>query len=188
MFFSVAGELYRTLLKLEDGVWAICYDAPSAPLYVANEQLAQYQRVAAPEPYLAVTQGEPALTAAQERKLALITPLLQDSRYIVDNAARRQAAQSIAEKNQTTARRVLRLFYLYLAQMRLGGEKPSRQQSRPAGKEDKYADFKWAIETFYFSAKRLSLRMSYDLMLAQRYMTTDGRLMADAPSWDSFRH
>ncbi len=49
-------------------------------------------------------------------------------------------------------------------------------------------NFSWAIEEFYFSAKKMSLRNAYDLMLLSRYTDQDGRLVEGAPSWYSFRH
>ena len=35
-------------------------------------------------------------------------------------------------------------------------------------------DFLWAIETFYYSAKKLSLRSAYDMLLLSRYTDADG--------------
>ena len=49
-------------------------------------------------------------------------------------------------------------------------------------------DFLWAIETFYYSAKKLSLRSAYDMLLLSRYTDADGHLKEEHPSWHCFRH
>ena len=179
MFFEVSGELFRLLLKTDEGVWAISYDSPAAPVFLSYSAFDACKKVPAPINYGA---SKP-LTEAQERRLRLITPLLENTHCITDNAVRRDAAACAAVQNRTTARRVLRLYYMYLAKETVGGEREGAGRPDP----EKYSDFKWAIETFYFSAKRMPLRMAYDLMLTQRYMK-DGKLDQNAPTWDSFRH
>ena len=179
MFFEVSGELFRLLLKTDEGVWAISYDTPTAPVFLSYSAFDACKKVPAPINYGA---SKP-LTEAQERRLRLIAPLLENTHCITDNAARRETAVHTAAQNRTTARRVLRLYYMYLAKGTVGGEREGAGRPDP----EKYSDFKWAIETFYFSAKRMPLRMAYDLMLTQRYMK-GGKLDQNAPTWDSFRH
>lgn len=75
------------------------------------------------------------------------------------------------------------MYYRYLARLVLL-EKGKKNKERS---EDE-TDFSWAIRKFYFSAKKMFLRDTYDHMLASRYMTPEGRLMETAPSWYSFEH
>ena len=49
-------------------------------------------------------------------------------------------------------------------------------------------NFRWAIDTFYYSAKKMSLRSAYDMLLLSRYTDADGYLLETHPSWHSFRH
>lgn len=179
MFFEVSSELFRLLLRTDEGIWAVSYDLPAAPVFLSHTAFDVCERVPAPKEYGASMP----LTEAQDRRMELIAPLLEDSLCITDNAARRDAAARTAARNNTTVRRVLRLYYLYLAKGTVGGEKKKAEENHFR----KYGDFRWAIETFYFSAKKMPLRMAYDLMLTQRYMK-DGKLDEDAPTWDSFRH
>ncbi len=48
-------------------------------------------------------------------------------------------------------------------------------------------DYEWAIKTFYFSAKKLSLRGAYEMMLLQRYIDHQGQLAPTRPTFCSFR-
>ena len=76
------------------------------------------------------------------------------------------------------------LYYRALAGRPLVEERvlPKKEET----KEQK--DFSWAIEEFYFSAKKMSLMSAYDLMLLSRYTDPDGHLRENAPSWYCFRH
>ena len=48
--------------------------------------------------------------------------------------------------------------------------------------------FSWAIEEFYYSAKRVSLQTAFDLMILERFMDENGVLREDSPTWWQFRH
>ena len=70
---------------------------------------------------------------------------------ITDRSYRLALAKEIAREQGTTYKRVLRLYYRYLAQGVLTSPKNcGGRESRP--------EFDWAIKTFYFSAKKFSLQ------------------------------
>ncbi len=123
------------------------------------------------------------LTAAQQSRLALIHPLLDaQPRSITDRSYRLALAKEIAREQGTTYKRVLRLYYRYLAQGLLTAPKGNGggRESRP--------EFDWAIKTFYFSAKKFSLRATYEMMVVERFTGWDGTLLDTTPSWSAFRH
>lgn len=141
------------------------------------------EKVEMPEGYRVALEQAKHMTEAEMKRLALIEPLLEDSIYIVDGKSRLAMAKRIAEENGTTRKRILGLYYKYLARLVLM-EKGGRER----GKDRDVRNFDWAIRKFYFSAKKMSLRDTYDHMLASRYMTPDGKLMEVVPSWYSFEH
>ena len=178
-FVELAGQIFRILKKTACGAWMIDYAAPKAPFFVDEEKLEQFQRIPAPGEYLLHREkGE--LTKAQEERMRLIAPLLEEECCITDKGVRSGLAKKAAEQYQTTARRILRLYYRYLATGILTASK-----SRTA---DRNTDYDWAIRTFYFSSKKLSLRASYEMLLVRRFTDTDGKLLDSAPSWSSFQH
>lgn len=178
-FVEQAGRIFRILKKTACGAWLIDYAAPKTPFFVDDEALEQYQRIPSPKKYLESGSREER-TRAQEERLRLISPLLEDERCIEDKTYRCDLAGKIAGQNQTTARRILRLYYRYMATGVL-----TESKSRTARKNP---DYDWAIRTFYFSSKKLSLRAAYEMMLVQRFTGVDGKLPADVPSWNSFQH
>ncbi len=183
MFYKINGELFRRLLDLGHGTWVISYDEPGPPRYIENGLLESCERADMPEDYRIALEQERYLTKAGLKRLTLIEPLLEDSNCIMDKKSRSDIAKRIAKENETTKRRVLRIYYRYLARNVL---LEKRHRERKEGENEK--NFAWAIRKFYFSAKRMSLRDTYDHMLASRYMTPEGRLMDTAPSWYSFEH
>ncbi|MCD8170757.1 MAG: hypothetical protein LUE94_15890 [Clostridiales bacterium] len=183
MFYRINGEVFRRLLALDHGAWVISYDEPGPPRYIENSLLESCEKADMPEDYRIALEQAKYLTRAGIKRLALIEPLLEDSSCITDKKFRLDMAKRIAKENGTTKKRVLRIFYRYLARNVLleKGNKDKQQ-----GKDER--NFAWAIRKFYFSAKRMSLRDTYDHMLASRYMSPEGKLMDTAPSWYSFEH
>ena len=183
LFFRMNGELFKRLIALDHGAWVISYDEPGAPQYITAAFLEACEKVEMPEGYRVALEQAKHLTEAEMKRLALIEPLLEDSIYIVDGKSRLAMAKRIAEENGTTRKRILGLYYKYLTRLVLM-EKGGRER----GKDRDVRHFDWAIRKFYFSAKKMSLRDTYDHMLASRYMTPDGKLMEVVPSWYSFEH
>ena len=178
-FLSRNGETYRVLHQDGDGCWMISFDNPTErPFHAAVAEMDSFQRVPAPQDFSLEDCG---LSPAAQKRLALIRPLLDhDMDAVTDHRLRLSVSKDIAAKHNTTVRRVLRLYYRYLATGQVAFSK-----KREVSANDTYD---WAIKTLYFSAKRFSLRATYDMMLVQKYTDGDGKLLENAPSWSSFRN
>ena len=182
MYLDINGEQFRILKAESQGAWLVSCDAPGPPRFVDQRELDAYPRAPAPEPCTA-EQGEAPQTAAEQARMALIQPLLDNGDCVSDPAIRRQLAAEAAQEHGTTSRRVLRLYYQYIATGAVMKHKPRKR--RPPEYENYY---KRAIQTFYYSAKRPSLRDTYDLMLHQFFTAPDGHLADKRPTWPAFRH
>lgn len=169
------GEVFRVLLESEQGLWLISHQEPAAPLFVTSAE--GLERIETPASFLEARQY--ALSEAERKRLALIQPLVDDEQCITDKSHRLKKVKETSASAGTTTKRVLRIFYRYLARGELG--------SHLCRGKKKHPDFDWAIQKFYFSAKRLSLRATYDMMLVQKYTDNGGQLREDAPSWSSFQ-
>lgn len=169
------GEIFRVLQESEHGLWLISYLESAAPLFVTSAD--SLERIETPASFLVARQRP--LTQAEQRRLALIQPLLDDEVCITDKGHRLSVAKEVAASTKTTVKRVLRIYYRYLARSELGSHPERELKKRP--------DFDWAIQHFYYSAKRLSLRAAYDMMLVRRFSDENGQLLSKAPSWHSFQ-
>ena len=103
---------YRILKATPDGYWLIDCDTPSPPFFEAD--CAKYDRVPTPESWKTEQ-----TTPAQAARLHMIQPLLDCDDCIEDKSLRYRMAAEAAQQHQTTTRRILRLYYRYLATGRL---------------------------------------------------------------------
>lgn len=165
---------FRILKATPDGCWLIDCDSPSPPFFEAN--CSKYVRVPTPESWMTEQ-----TTPAQEARLRMIQSLLDCDDCISDKALRYQLAAESTQQHQTTTRRILRLYYRYLATGRLI-QKRAQQISKNS------QIIAQAIRRYYFGARRLSLKAAYEMMLLEDYVGPDGQLVSDAPTWSQFRH
>ena len=171
-FVERNGALFKVLASDGGGAWLISHDSPAAPFFVGD--MDAYQRALPPQ----LPDSEP--SAAAQKRLELIQPLLDaGDAAVMDRQYRLQVSRDIAERHSTTPRTVLKLYYRYLAT----GQLLSPKARAPSVN----SDYEWAIRTFYFSAKKLSLRSAYEMMLLQRYTDFEGNLAPTRPTYGSFR-
>ena len=166
---------FRVLIATPAGCWLIDCNGPSPPFFETG--LHKYERVTAPESWM----DERTVTPAQEARLNMIQQLLDCDDCISDKTLRYKMAAEAAQQHQTTTRRILRLYYRYLATGRL-----TQKRTQQASKSNHMIE--QAIRRYYFGAKRLSLRAAYEMMLLEDYVGPDGQLDSDAPTWSQFRH
>lgn len=184
MFIDVAGEVHRIVSKSEGGAWIISYENPCTPKFVSEQELKLYSRIEPTQEYIEYIDKQKNPTDGQQKRLSLIAELMEEEIYIMDKKARNKKIKELAERERTTVKRIQKLYFRQLAGRLLVEERklPEKQETQ----EQK--NFRWAIDTFYYSAKKMSLRSAYDMMLLSRYTDADGHLIDNHPSWHSFRH
>ena len=159
---------FRILKAMPDGCWLIDCDTPSPPFFETN--CAEYVRVPTPESWMAEQ-----TTPAQAARLQMIQPLLDCDDCMVDKSLRYRVAAETAQQYQTTTRRILCLYYRYLATGQLMQKRVKRDNKNSQ-------IIAQAIRQHYFGAKRLSLKSAYEMMLLEDYVGPDGQLDSDAPT------
>ena len=176
MFINMSGERFCVLLQGDTGAWAIPYDYYGMPIYIDKQHMDRVERITAPEEYV-VNKGRE-MTNAQQKRYQILEPILNDSRCITDAEHRQGMIDALALEARTTKRRLYRLFYNYHAHGCLTQRKPRESKAKK--------EFDAAIRKYYFSAKRNSLRMAYELFVLENY-TNNGDIEGEVPSWNSFR-
>ena len=174
-FVCRLGVVFRILIETPSGCWLIDCNGPSPPFFEAD--LHRYERVPAPDSWM----EDHTITPAQVVRLKMIQPLLDCTDCISDKSLRYQMAAEIAQQNQTTTRRILRLYYRYLATGRL-------MQKRKQQISESNQIMARAIRRYYYGSKRLSLRAAYEMMMLEDYVGHNGEFDSDAPTWSQFRH
>lgn len=183
MFVELSGEVFKVLKKEADGNWLISYENPSSPIFVTEQEMNRMNRIEPPAEYqknCMQTERTPGLRKRRE----MVAELLADESFITDKEKRRAKVREIAEREHCTTKRIRSLYFKSLAGRSLIEERVKVQKEVTPEQKD----FLWAIETFYYSAKKLSLRSAYDMLLLSRYTDADGHLKEEHPSWHCFRH
>ena len=113
-FLSRNDETFRVLIQSKDTCWMISFDdSTKRPFCMAAVEMENFQRVPAPDDF---APEDCDLSPAAQKRLALIQPLLdQNLAIITDQRLRTSVAKDNASNQNTTVRRVLRLYYRYLA-------------------------------------------------------------------------
>ena len=182
MFLESCGEVIRVLCGNEEGNWVISYDNPCTPKFVLRDDLRTMERIEPPKDFqMRMTQEQ---TPGQKKRQELISELLEEESYVWDRTGRNTKIREIAARENTSERRIRELYFRALAGRALVEERKKAEKEET--KEEK--DFLWAIDTFYYTAKKFSLRSAYDMLLLSRYTDPDGHLLNVYPSWHTFRH
>lgn len=177
MFINLDGEVFHVLLQGEVGAWVISCDVYGMPVYLDQQHLERAERIPTPEEYVRNRQRK--ISEPQKERFQIIEEMVKDPLCITDEDHRRERARAAAETYQTSTRRVNQLYYRFFAHGCLTKSRPGQVVVRK--------DFDAAIQKYYFSAKRNSLRTAYELFILENY-TNNGTVSRDAPTWSSFKH
>lgn len=178
-FIERAGSIYRVLKEVDAGCWVISYSDSAAPIFLSNENIKRFQRIPTPDTFRPQELNE--MTPAQRNRMALIQPLLDNPACMTDKTVRTGIAADISADKATTVRRILQMYYRFLATGRITSVR--NRSMAPSN-----SIFDWAIRTYYYSAKQFSLRTTYEMMLLEKFMDGEGQVREDAPTWSQFRH
>lgn len=175
-FVCRLGVTFRILKASPAGCWLIDCNGPSPPFFAAD--ISKYERVPAPDEWMT----DQTITPAQATRLQMIQPMLDCTDCISDKSLRYRMAAEAAQQHQTTTRRILHLYYRYLSTGRVTSKKRTKSDTK------NNQPIEQAIRRYYYGSKRLSLRAAYEMMLMEDYVSQDGELDSDAPTWSQFRH
>lgn len=187
-FYSYGSRLYRFLVSVGNSAWLIDYENPGKPIELSVEVLNTIPLAPVPDDYLDESAVTEKRNATMAKRLALIEPLLYNSIFITDESIRRRSIENIAKTNGISERTVYRFFFGYLAKGKKGLLPEARV--RQTGKESERINriVRQAINEFYYSPKRPSVRAAYELMLMKYFRTEDGILLESKPSYNQFRY
>lgn len=107
------GEVFRVLKESDCGLWLISFSEPTAPFFAASAEGEGLNRIETPPLFLKAQQRP--LTPAEQKRQKLIQPLLDDESCITDKRHRLNLAKEISVNASTTMKRILRIYYRYLA-------------------------------------------------------------------------
>ena len=107
--------------------------------------------------------------------------------YIMDKGKRSQMIVQAAAEHGVCRKTVRHYLSLYLAYQDVTVLAPKGSAVEKALNGDE-KNIRWALNKFYYTKNRNSLRTAYTLMLKERYCDEGGNLLPEYPSFHQFRY
>lgn len=185
MFYGDENSTYRLLIK-EPDIWLINVNGESAPISVSEEVLGQMNEVPADSVIPPYTPPK-WIRKEGERRIEIIKPLIESEQCIIDSDKRVEISNLIAQEHGISTRTVNRYYYSYLAKG-IYGLFPTQRKRKPSERTTDQANIQKALNQFFYSPYRMSLRMAYEMMLLNYYKDDNGVLKKDYPTYNQFRY
>ena len=127
--------------------------------------------------------------SAEKKKLAhkrytMVAPVLA---FVADEYMRTKTITQVAEDYGVTRQTIRKYLYLFLAYQRIEALVQAEKSSNRVLSADE-KNFRWAINKFYYSPAKHTLKGTYLLMLKEKYTDASGVLIDGYPAFHRFRY
>ena len=125
----------------------------------------------------------------ENRKVAyerytMIAPIL---RLLPDEKKKCEMISTIASNEKISKQTVRKYLCLYLAFQNVAILAPKDKDNDTSLTKDE-KNMRWALNKFYFSYQKHSLKTAYTMMLKTKYCDGNGELLAEYPTFNQFRY
>lgn len=186
------GTVYRVLAIEGDSVLLIDCLKKTMPKWYAISDVSDYSECTEKE-LLEVT----GIILAEEEELSPKTRKTIHERFTVvagilpfldDDRFRKEAIKKVAQERGISIQTVRNYLCQYLAFQHISALVPKARGKveREFTEEEKI--FRWALNKFYFTRHKNSLKTAYTYMIKERYCDGEGKLLPEHPSFNQFRY
>lgn len=186
------GTIYRVLAVEENDILLIDCIRGTMPKWYGTEQIKDYEDCTEEEMLGVVgivladeeELGSKARSAAHER-FTVIAGILP---FIGDDRIRTEAVKRVSKEKGICVQTVRNYLCRYLVCQSISALVP--KERTVLGKEltGDEKNFRWALNRFYFTRHKNSLKTAYTYMLKERYCDGEGNLLPQYPSFNQFRY
>lgn len=185
-----SGLTVRVLVLLDSVSWVVNCDHCRMPFTLDNAILAAMMPVDEKEYYTFYTDEE--LNARQKEirdsRYSLIQPLLTPE-CVVDKTERNKHINILSLERKINVKTIKNYLWRYWVAQSPNALLP---QKRPDKEDTQLSldqkNIRWALNKFYYTTKRHTLKTAYTLMLKEKYTDTLGTLYEQYPSFYQFRY
>ena len=186
------GIIYRVLAVEEDSILLIDCIKKSMPKWYEIGRIEGYEECTEEE--LLETTGmelvdeqelsQKARCTAHKRftVVAGILPFLDDDRFRVE------AVKKISKEKRISKQTVRNYLCQYLTYQSISALVPKERTVPDRELTEDEKNFRWALNKFYFTRHKNSLKTAYIYMLKEQYCIGDGNLPPEYPSFNQFRY
>ena len=186
------GDSIIRVLSL-NGTNALIIDCikPQMPKWIARSELYEYAPCSN-EDLLKVTHTHlpsfEELTPKQQKvaheRFTLIASILA---FIESKEERSRLINIMAEKKKVSAQTMRKYLRLYLVYQSIAILAPTQKDSSKSLSPDE-KNFRWALNKYYYTKYKNSLRMTYIYMLRDKYANENGELKESYPTYRQFQY
>lgn len=118
------------------------------------------------------------------KRYNMISPLLV---FMDDRNKRNDLMNKISNDNNISKQSLRNYFYKYLIYQNICVLAPKKCIKEKSLTQDE-KNMRWALNKYFYSTNRHSLKTTYLFMLKEKYCDADGKLILDIPSFYQFRY
>lgn len=181
-------ETILCVLKEQDGqAFVIDCVKRTMPRWISQLEIQDYVDCSEEDLYQRTNKNLNRNLSTDERRIAqerftMIAGILP---FVADTKKRNQRIQELAEgKSKQTIRKYLCLYLVYQDLAVLAPK--SKDEERKLSADEK--NMRWGLNKYFYSKKKHSLHTAYTLMLKEKYCDSQGKLLADHPTFYQFRY
>lgn len=185
-------SIYRVLAIREEEVLLIDCIKRSMPKWRHRAEIGAYARCQEKELLQAagitledVENLDAEVRSTAYRRYTIVASVLP---FIENDRLRVAAVKRAAKDNSICSQTVRNYLCLYLAFQSVSALAPEQRGTYQKKLTEEEKMFRWAINKYYFTAHKNSLKTCYTYMLKEKYCSADGTLLPDYPSFNQFRY
>lgn len=186
------GVIYRVLAVENDAVLLIDCIKKTMPKWFGLDEISGYEECSEGELLEnteMVLEKEENLNSKQRcvahERFTVIAGILP---FLGDDGMRATVIRKVAEQNGISVQTVRKYLCQYLVYQSISALVPRERTvpSRELTRNEK--NFRWALNKYYFTRHKNSLKTAYTYMLKEKYCDGEGKLLSEYPSYNQFRY
>lgn len=186
------GVIYRVLAVEEDSILLIDCIKRTMPRWYGMGKISEYEICSEGE--LREKTGremgkEEDLNSKQrcvaQQRFTVVAGVLP---FLGDDNMRSTVIRKVAEQKEISVQTVRHYLCQYLVYQDMSALVPKERTVPERGLTKDEKNFRWALNKFYFTRHKNSLKTAYTYMLKERYCDGEGKLLSEYPSYNQFRY
>lgn len=184
---KVGGDVYRVLERKADKALLINCSRVQIPRWFALGDLTECEKadqlcLSIPLPDIeSLDNKSRCIMNERYTMIAPIIPLVSDFRE------RNRQLASISADSNISRQTLINYLWLYLVYQSKAALAPKACYSDSTLTKDE-KNYRWALNKYFYTPKKYSLKTAYTLMLKEKYCDSNGLLLSEYPTFNQFRY
>lgn len=184
------GIIYRILAVEEENVLLIDCIKKTMPKWYGLDEISEYE--VCPEGELGEETGreeerdlKPREKSMAHQRFTVVAGILP---FLDDDKMRATVIRKVAGMHGISVQTVRKYLCQYLVYQSISALIPKERAVPERGLTKDEKNFRWALNKFYFTRHKNSLKTAYTYMLKEKYCDGEGKLFSEYPSYNQFRY